>query len=174
MKKVFKAILKGLCAAENAVVCVCSSAMVLMVALTVVLRYIFNTQIVGIEDLIMLVAFAVYFIGAALGSRDETEITADLMSLFIKKPKSLKLLRAYQRGANAVLMGICAFFTAQQVQIVAAAHSKTSGMKLPMTAYYTLIFIGLALVAFYSLYHFVNYIIEIVHMKKAGEEGDVK
>lgn len=174
MKKVFDSILKVLLIAEDTVVSICASAMVFLVALTVVLRYIFKTQIVGIEDLIMLVAFAVYFIGASLGSREETEITADLMSLFIKKPKSLALLRAYQRGANAILMGICAYFTAQQIQIVVNAHSKTTGMNLPMWAYYTLILVGLVLVSFYSLYHFVNYIIQIVHMKKAEKEGEAQ
>ncbi|MCC8060555.1 MAG: TRAP transporter small permease subunit [Clostridiales bacterium] len=174
MKKGFHYILKVLCVAEDVIVSICSAAMVFLVALTVVLRYIFKTQIVGIEDLIMLVAFAVYFIGAALGSREETEITADLMSLFIKKPKNLALLRAYQRGLNAVLMGICAYFTANQIQIVVDAQSKTTGMHLPMWAYYSLILVGLILVSFYSLYHFITYIIQIVNMKKDSKEGNAQ
>ena len=173
MKKAFNGFMKVLAAVEDTIVSICSIAMVFLVFLTVVLRYIFKTQIVGMEELIMLVAVAVYFIGAALGSREESEINADLISLFIKKPKGTAILRAYQRGANAVLMAICAVFTFQQVQVVVDAGSRTTGMKLPMWAHYTLIFIGVTLVSFYSFYNLAKYIVQIVKLSK-GEKEEAK
>jgi len=169
LKKALNKILNGLLKAENAVSAICSIMMVLLVFVTVVLRYIFKTNIQGMEELIMLIAFGVYFIGAALGGRDETQINADLLSVFLKKKRSLLILRIYQRAVEAVLMGICAVFTAQQMNVVISANSTTTGMKIPMWTYYLLIFIGLVLITFYAVYHCVNYIIELVNLKKDKE-----
>ena len=89
MKNLLKSLWKALLQIEHFVVIACCAAMVLLVFDNVLMRYIFKTSFQGMEDLIMLFAFGIYFIGAALSSREETQITADVMSLFIKKPRSL-------------------------------------------------------------------------------------
>ena len=170
MKKTFKALGKALLAAEHTVTIICCIAIVLLVFVSVVMRYIFKSSFQGMEELIMLFAFGIYFIGAALSSREETQITADVMSLVVKKPRSKNLLRAFQNLVDGVLIGICGVFSLEEMLFVLDAGSRTAGLKLPLWVVYTVIFIGLFLMAFYALVHSVEYFVKFLHNNRE-EEG---
>lgn len=157
MREKVRSLGKVLLAAEHAVVILCCTAIVLLVFVTVLMRYIFKTSFPGMEELIMLFAFGIYFIGAALSSREETQITADVMSLFVKKPRSKNLLRAFQHLVDGILIGICGVFSTQQMLFVLDAGSRTTGLKMPLWVIYTVILVGLFLMAFYALLHSVEY-----------------
>lgn len=171
MEKHVRSLGRALLKAEHLIVIVCCAAMVLLVFANVLMRYIFKISFQGMEDLIMLFAFGIYFIGAALSSREETQITADVMSLFIKKPRALALLRAFQHVVDAALIGICAVFSTQQMLFVLGEGSRTSGLKLPMWIIYTVILAGLFLMAFYALFHSVEYFRKFIHFHEDNEEG---
>ncbi|SFP88128.1 TRAP-type C4-dicarboxylate transport system, small permease component [Oscillibacter sp. PC13] len=171
MKNRFKSLGNVLLKAEHLVVIVCCTAMVLLVFANVLMRYVFKISFQGMEDLIMLFAFGIYFIGAALSSKDETQITADVMSLFIKSPRFLTLLRSFQHIVDAVLIGICAVFSTQQMLFVLGEGSRTSGLKLPVWVIYTVILVGLFLMAFYALFHSVEYFRQFIHFHDDKKEG---
>lgn len=171
MEKVFKSLGKALLKVEHLIAIVCCAAIVLLVFCNVLMRYIFKVSFQGMEDLIMLFAFGIYFIGAALSSREETQITADVMSLFIKKPRTLALLRSFQHIVDAALIGICAVFSTQQMLFVLGEGSRTSGLKLPIWIIYTVILVGLFLMAFYALFHSVEYFRQFIHFHEDNEEG---
>ena len=171
MKKTFKSLGKALLAAEHTVTIICCIAIVLLVFVSVAMRYIFKSSFQGMEELIMLFAFGIYFIGAALSSREETQITADVMSLVVKKPRSKNLLRAFQNLADGVLIGICGVFSLEEMFFVLDAGSRTAGLKLPLWVVYTVIFIGLFLMAFYALVHSVEYFVKFLRYGKEEKEG---
>ena len=170
MKKLYRSLGQMLLKAEHFVVIVCCIAIVLLVFITVLMRYIFKTSFQGMEELIMLFAFGIYFIGGALGSREETQITADVMSLFIKRPRSMTLLRAFQHLVDAVLIGICAVFSTQQMLFVLQEGSRTSGLKMPVWIVYTVILVGLFLLAFYALFHSAEYFQKFLHFNDQTKE----
>lgn len=169
MGKRLKSLGRALLKVEHFVVIVCCMAIVLLVFATVLMRYIFKTSFQGMEELIMLFAFGIYFIGGALGSREETQISADVMSLFVKNPRSMTLLRSFQNLVDAVLIGICAVFSTQQMLFVLREGSRTSGLKMPMWVVYTVILVGLFLMAFYALFHSVEYLRKFIHYRDSGE-----
>ncbi len=106
MKKNIHAIGDKLLKLEHLVVIICCIAIVLLVFVTVLMRYIFKTSFQGMEDLVMLFAFGIYFIGAALSSRDESQITADILSVCIHKPRTLTLIRAVRNLIDCGLIGV--------------------------------------------------------------------
>lgn len=171
MKNFVKSFGEKLLKAEHVVVVVCCIAMVLLVFITVPMRRMFKVSILGLEELIMLFAFGIYFIGGALGSKEETQITADVMSLFIKDQRKMMLLRAFQNLVDAVLIGICAVLSTQEMIFVLGEGSRTTGLKLPMWIVYTIILIGLFLMSFYALAHCVRYFQKFRHYGETGEEG---
>lgn len=171
MKKTFKSLGKALLAAEHTVTIICCVAIVLLVFVSVAMRYIFKSSFQGMEELIMLFAFGIYFIGAALSSREETQITADVMSLVVKKPRSKNLLRAFQNLVDGVLIGICGVFSLEEMFFVLDAGSRTTGLKMPLWVVYMVIFIGLFLMAFYALVHSVEYFVKFLRYGKEEKEG---
>lgn len=51
---------------------------------TVFLRYVLTMNVLGLDEIILLVIFWQYFIGAAQGSREDSQIKADMVSTVVK------------------------------------------------------------------------------------------
>ena len=51
---------------------------------SVILRYVFKGNFYGSDEVIMLFAFWLYFMGAAYGSFEDSHIKADLLSVYLK------------------------------------------------------------------------------------------
>lgn len=158
MKEKIKKIADFVLKIENAVVIVCCISMIALVFLTVVIRYIFRTGFQGMEELVMLFAFGIYFIGAALGTYHETQITADMMSLFVKSPRKMAGIKAVQNFIDAVLIGICAIYSTQQMLFMYSIGGRTTGLKMPIWINYTIVLVGLFLMSIYSFWHCWTYI----------------
>ncbi len=86
----------------------------------------------GSEELTMFVAFWLYFVGAACASRDDTHISADMVSLFTTNPKTRAIVSLVK---NAVSLAISAVFTVWCFNYVtwqATMGAKSSVYKLPV------------------------------------------
>ena len=151
---------------EQFIVIVCCIAMISLVTISVLMRYIFKMNFQGMEELIMLFAFGIYFIGGALGTYHEAQITADLTTLIVKNPHKMYAIKAFQSIVDAVLMGVCAVFSTRQMLFVYGIGSRSTGLKLPVWIMYTIILTGLFLMSFYSLAHFCKYVKKFVHDKE--------
>ena len=156
MKKGLTALWNGLLKAEHGIVIVCCIAVVGLVFVTVIMRYFFQASFQGMEELVMLFAFGIYFIGGALGSCEETQITADVVSIFIQKPRNIYRLRAFQRGVETLLLGTCGVFATSQMLVVLDSGARSTGLKFPLWIMYTIILVGLFLMAMYSLIHCID------------------
>ena len=168
MKEFLKKAASFLLKIEQFVVIVCCIAIISLVFLTVILRYVFKTSLQGMEELVMLFAFGIYFIGGALGTYSESQITADMTSLFVKNPRRKMGIRAFQNLVDAILIGICAVFATQQMLFVLEVGTRTSGLKLPAWIMYTIVLVGLFLMSFYAFWHFWNYLKKAIHFNQLG------
>ena len=92
--------------AETSISTVCAFIGVLGVCYNVVGRYIFHKNFFGMDDLLMIVMIFMYFLGSAFASYDEQQISADILTSFMKNPLKIKSLRAFQEGASALVCGV--------------------------------------------------------------------
>ena len=169
LKKAARLLLK----LEQFIAVVCCIAIILLVFITVFMRYIFKTGFQGMEELIMLFAFGIYFIGGALGTYYESQITADLTSLLVKNPRKMMGIKAFQNLIDGLLIGVCAVFSTQQMLFVLQIGSRSSGLKLPVWVMYTIILVGLFLMSFYALWHFWDYAKRTInYSKRSGAEKE--
>lgn len=72
---------------------------------------------------------------------------------------------------DGVLIGICGVFSLEEMFFVLDAGSRTTGLKMPLWVIYTVIFIGLFLMAFYALVHSVEYFVKFLRYSKEEKEG---
>lgn len=59
----------------------------LAIFIQVILRYIFNAPLFGLEEISLLIVSWFYFIGAAYSVHNESYIKADILSLIVKSPR---------------------------------------------------------------------------------------
>src|SRR5699024_5984200 len=87
MWKIAKAIWHLLLHAQRTILIVCSLLLVIGLGATVVMRYILKIDLFGLEELLVIPAFWLYFIGASFGTYEKSHISAELVSVYVKNEK---------------------------------------------------------------------------------------
>lgn len=91
------------------VVMLLSAAFVVVaVAAGAIARYVFRRDIYGIEELTTIAAFWMYFTGAIYATKTRQQISAEMLSAFIKRPRVLYAFALLQRIVTFLL---CLIFT---------------------------------------------------------------
>ncbi|MEZ0574939.1 TRAP transporter small permease [Halodesulfovibrio aestuarii] len=163
---------KGLDLFQKFVMASTSIIIVGMICYTITIRYIFGSDFYGSEELISMLAFWLYFMGAAQGSREKSQISADLLSCYIQNPTirgSVLLLK------DAITCAICLLFTFWALQFVSWAlvmHPKSPVFRLPMLIPQAAVGLGFVLMSLYHVTYFVQDLISFIKGERFGCSGD--
>ncbi len=155
---------------------VISSILILIgLFLSVTFRYVLKIDLFGIEELLLIPTFLLYFIGAAQGSYEGSHITADILESYIKSEK----IKAWNRLiTSAVTLIVCLIITFWNSQYLIWSFNNggtTSGYQIPLYIPHGTVSIGFILMSFYSLIHFFHQISLVKHeMKKDKVESSLK
>ena len=76
----------------------------LLVFIQVLLRYVFNAPLMGIEEMLMFPTTWLYMCGAVKASSEKTQIVARVVEIFLKRQRSVYLLRAIGAAASTVVL----------------------------------------------------------------------
>ena len=76
----------------------------LLIFIQVLLRYVFNAPLMGIEELAMFPTTWLYMFGAVKASAERTQIVARVLEIFLKRQRSVYLLRALAAAVSCVVL----------------------------------------------------------------------
>ena len=99
---------------QNWILLLTGTAITMMILVNALFRFL-KVDWFGSEDLILFVAFWLYFTGSACASREGTQISADMLTLFVKNPA---VLRAISVVKDLVSLIMAAVFTGWAVRFV--------------------------------------------------------
>jgi TRAP-type C4-dicarboxylate transport system permease small subunit len=145
---------KILVSIQGIVVITTSIGITLMICMTVVLRYFFNTDLYAIDEFEVICAFWLYFTGAAYASFTKKQITADIVTFLVK---STKTRRAISIASSFLTLVICCAFTKFSYDLIVFAvkrSQKTAVWQIPMTFMYGAIIVGFVLMTLYCIRDF--------------------
>lgn len=120
----------------------------------VVLRYGFSADLFAYEEWLLIVCFWVYFIGASIGTYEDTHINADLLGSFLRNPKALWIRNLCVTGIE-FFIACCAVYWS--VIMIFAEFDEypywntTIALKIPFVVPRLAIAVGFSFMAFYSL-----------------------
>ena len=77
-----------------------------LVFIEVMLRYVFESPLFGIEEMIVFIAMWLYFLGASLGAYDRTHIKADVIYVWVKTPRSMAVVATINSIVTVILSAI--------------------------------------------------------------------
>lgn len=152
----FASIDKAIVKFMDVVVITTNIALPLMICATVVLRYGFNADLYAIDEIETLVAFWLYFIGAAYASHAKKQITADIVVQFCKNKTIVKYVTCV---ASIISFIISCIFTKFSIDLLVFAIEKSQKSllwRIPMSYTYIAITIGFTLMAIYCLRDAIN------------------
>lgn len=131
---------------------------VLIVFNGVVLRYVFKNSMLWAEEILVIISLWMYYIGAVIGTEEESHIKGDLISGIFKKPKSIKWYQMTITFYSVVITGIFAVWVTQYSIWQTKLNMTTQYLHMPkITSQYAIGF-GMLGMLFYFSYHLIRYV----------------
>lgn len=128
----------------------------------------------GYEELLVIVVFWLYMLGCAYGTREESQITADILRVMMKDGIVKEILGLIKYILTFILGAILLWWAFQLVQWSFSKGTMTTVYRLPMTLGHSSMVVGLALTTFYNTCYLIREILRFVANRKApvakGEE----
>ncbi|SKA83175.1 TRAP transporter small permease [Desulfobaculum bizertense] len=149
---------------QKTMMAVSSICIVVMIFVAVVARYIFKSDFYGSEELIQMFAFWLYFMGAAQGSREKSQISADILTCYITNKKwniSVQFVR------ELITVAISLLVSWWGIQFVAWSFHmlpKSTVFRLPMLIPHSAVGLGFVLMSFYHTVYLIQNFKDLVRV----------
>ncbi|NLL18251.1 MAG: TRAP transporter small permease [Clostridia bacterium] len=134
----------------------CSVAATGCIIYSVVLRYIFKKNFYGSDEVILLFAFWLYFMGAVYGSYENSHIKADLLNVYVK---NIRIKDFFNLIAQVIMIAVNLVLITWSWDFFLWGLEKmprTTGLKIPLVIPQSAVFFGMLLMAFYHIVHFIR------------------
>ncbi len=156
LKSVRRAMWQGLDRLQQIVLIGTSLFISVFMFVEVMLRYIFRKPIMGIEEILPLGAFWLYFIGASYGSYKRTHIKAEVVEMMVKNPRRVAVTRAVA-SFIAFGVGLCLCRWGFDFFVYGLTEGQFSAtLFIPMVYSQSAVFFGLVLMTFYFLIELID------------------
>lgn len=125
------------------------------IMIEVIMRYIFSSSIIGIQELAAYSALWLYFSGAAYGTQSRIHITADLTHLVFNRPRQKAFLKLLTNGVSFLLLAAIVPWGWRYLEWGLTRHEQSSstflGSTYDIVFFQSAIFYGIILMAGYFL-----------------------
>jgi TRAP-type C4-dicarboxylate transport system permease small subunit len=135
-----------------------SIALTLIICAAAFFRYIVKGDLYGYEEWVKLIAFWLYFMGAAIGAYNRTHVSADLVQAYVP-PGYLKRFLVFLK--DLITLGVCLLFVWYGYEFfmfgftgplgTGIAIPKSTIWRISFWVGYLSVFLGLSFMAYYFL-----------------------
>ncbi len=159
--RIIRFLWQGLVQLQRVFMLISGCIITLLVFIQVLLRYVWGSPLFGIEELIVLIAMWLYFIGASYGAYERSHIKAELIHTMVKSPKRYALVRSISSGITFFLSLIMVCWTYPFFIWSITRGGTSQALLLPMYYSQSAVFVGAILMSLYFFVEFVDYILRI-------------
>ncbi|MDO4952273.1 MAG: TRAP transporter small permease [Synergistaceae bacterium] len=135
------------------VIVVCNMMSTVTILAAVFMRYVLGSNFYGSDEIILLFAFWLYFIGAAYGSYENSHIKADLMKMYVKNMRTKDAIGLLAETLTLAVNTVVLVWSAQMLLWSLAKNPLTTSLKIPISISHSAIFLGMLLMEFYHGYY---------------------
>lgn len=145
---------RGLIIIQKWIMFISSLLIILSISLAVLLRYVLKMDLFGIEELLIIPIFLLYFVGSTFGTYENSHITADLLDSFVKNEKVLKFFRTLTSFISMIACSVFSYWAIQYFMWSVNKLEKTPGWHIPLFIPHGIVMIGFILMTIYFFMHF--------------------
>lgn len=161
------AIWKFLLIAQRGLLVISSIFVMLIMCLSVTLRYVFKSDLFGMEEIVVIAAFWLYFIGSSYGEYEDSHVKADIVPQLLK-PTYRAFLAIITNFITAALCMLFTYWAADMVIYSFTWMARTTGLRIPIFISQSSVLCGYALMSFYALIHFCDSIVKYRSIRAEG------
>lgn len=146
---------KWLLSIERFVMVFSCIAIILTIVGGVVCRYFLNINFAGSDELLVILALWLYYIGGLYGNYEDSQIRADVLSIFIKKEAIIYILNIIVKAISLATSIYLAVWAYQYLQLCLKLGGVTPVYKLPMLCSRLALVVGYIAPVLYNIYHLI-------------------
>ena len=136
-----------------------SIAIILTIVIFFFCRYFLNINFAGSDELLVILALWLYYIGGLYGNYEDSQIRADVLSIFIHKDAIIYILNIIVKVISLATSIYLAVWAYQYLQFCLKLGGVTPVYKLPMLCSRLALVVGYIVPPIYNVYHFILAII---------------
>ncbi len=145
----------GLLVLERGIMIACGLLVAISISISAALRYIFHMDLYGLEEIVVIFAYWLYFSGAAYGAYEDSHIAAGIVDVYVRNPRirtGIKLIASLATTGLALLFTLWAW---QMFRWTLANHGSTPVWRISLAVPQGAILFGMGLMSFYFCVHLI-------------------
>lgn len=139
---------------QHGISVICNLAIVLIVVTTVCMRYFLHLDFFGAEEVLMVCAFWLYFIGAANGSFEKSHIEASLVEQTFGGTVAGRLVAFVRDTVELVVIAVLAYWSWLLIRFAIDRWPVTPGWGIPVLVPQSAILAGFCLMLLHAARHY--------------------
>lgn len=143
----------------------------IMEVIQVVTRYVFKIPVMGLEELLVYPAIWLYFIGSVNASREDTQIKANVLDVFLKSKQSVLRVRVVADVLSLVVALWLTWWAWLYFRYALKVWKESPTLYIPMFYAESFVFIGLLAMSTYAAIYLVRNIRSMLTLPR-DEQGD--
>jgi len=155
---------------QEIILVVCGTLCCLIFVAEVIARYILKIDFLGYDELVLLFAIWLYFIGGSYAMYKKEHISADMLSLMLKA-RTLQAARVAVNWVTSAITVVLAVWGVNFFMYALTRTANTTVWKMPHLWSQSALTIGYILMAFYALIYAVENTILLI---RGGQKTDAK
>ena len=141
---------KGLIVAQKTVMTITGISVMCIITASMFLRWLFNTDFKGYEEIMVMFAFWLYMTGASYGSYKKNQITANILDIYLPEGRVKAVIHLFRALLTLVLSAVFTYWALEFVMWSTEMNTRTPVWRLPMVWGHLSLLVGLTLVTFYN------------------------
>lgn len=133
---------------------VCNFSLMIIVVASFLSRYLFSVDFYGVEEILLILAFWLYFIGAAFGSYEKSHIEADFVQSIFGDNFITSLIAYLRDIIEVIVLIVLTYWSFLLIQFDLERWPISPGWKIPLLVPHSAIAFGFILMSIHTLIHF--------------------
>ncbi|EJE8516171.1 TRAP transporter small permease subunit [Vibrio parahaemolyticus] len=138
------------------------ASVALMQFIQVVTRYVFEVPIMGLEESMVIPTLWLYMLGAVNASREDTQIRANVLEIFIKTERGHQILALISETISLVISSWLTYWAWDYVKYAWRVWKESPTLYIPTFYHECSVFIGLLLITLFIAMHVVKLIRQLM------------
>ncbi|TWD33259.1 TRAP-type C4-dicarboxylate transport system permease small subunit [Vibrio crassostreae] len=132
------------------------ASVALMQFVQVVTRYIFEVPIMGLEESMVIPTIWLYMLGAVNASREDSQIRANVLEIFIKSERGHTILALVGEIISFIISSWLTYWAWDYVKYALRVWKESPTLYIPTFYHECSVFIGLLLITLFIAIHIVK------------------
>jgi len=162
----------ALMSVERTIMGVCLVLILVLFFLTIIARMVFDSDVPGMEEIVMTMAVWLYCVGAALACYTDTHVSADLIKTMMKTKRAKAIHRLYIFAFNIFISGYFTVLSLEWLSFQAALKPVTAIWRYSLMIPYSSTLFGFIFCDIYFVMHFIKALYVLVTGNPVAEIPD--